>query len=834
MIGRSTEEIGPDRRGMGGLWKVLVGSILILILAQALNGGLTLSSLKKVYVQSLIATVKVTGIDAVLKIEGAVRFGKPIEAFYGMQKLADGIHGALPELDDIVLALPDGRETYRFATGDRPLGAALAAARPAFAKGESFVMAENGGGRLALFAIRTKAGDWAGTLVLSVPEAAVRERFDSALADNVLLLGFTTAIAILAILLRFAVLGRGPSGERLSGAQLYAVPILAIVAAQGYYSFETVRSFRDEYVSVTRANTERLTNLVKRDIETILGKGVKITSLVRIEDQFQRIIASVPEIADIEIRDARRAPLYKADRSGKVTGTAGDAAAPDPVYDIVLPLQPRAADGAATALAGYITIHLSPERIGQGVRQRMLDSGTLVLLAALAVFELSVLLRVLVNRSLTRDARQEDVTRHLLARPAVFTLLVAWALPLSFVPLRMQELYEPLAGLPQPLMMALPISLEMLCALATALLAGALTDRRGWHVPFLAGIAVSVAGAVLAGYAASAAGFILSRGVVGLGYGLSWMGIQGFLFHHGAPESRAQGVANLVAGIFAGHICGTAIGAMLAEQIGFAPVFLVSAGAMLIPLAFVLAFMRPYMHRPAVTAAAAATAVNGQTAARTGLRAVLLDRNFAALLLLSVVPFSIAQVGLLYYSLPIYLAEQGVNQSNIGRILMIYGLSVIYVAPMIGRLVDRTPHKKFFIAAGGLVGGAGLLWLCVSQGIGAMILAVFLLGIASCLSGGAQSAFALNLRAVQSYGTGKAMGFQRAADKLGQMLGPLIVGALFTSVGIEVGLAVTGGLYLIASLLFLVVAGERPLWARLTAQGHSPAVPLPDAKSGGP
>ncbi|WP_207457410.1 MFS transporter [Azospirillum sp. SYSU D00513] len=825
------------RRGLGGLWKVLAGSILILIIAQTLNGGLTLASLKKVYFQSLVASVKVTGADAVLKIEGAVRFGKPIEAFYGMQKLAEGVRTALPELDGIILSLPDGREAFRLEGGGKPAGSALAAARETFARGGTFTMAEEDGRHLALFAIRTKAGALAGTLVLSFSDEVVRERFEAALQDNLRILGLTTGAAALAILMRFLFLGRGLRQNRLSGAQIYAVPLIAIVAAQGYYSFETIRSFRDEYLSMTRGNAERLTNFVKRDIETILGKGIKITSLVRIEDQFQRIVSSVPEIGYLEIRDTSEALLYKADQSGKVTAPAPAAGADlrDPDYDIFLPLQPQAADGSRT-LAGFIRIHLSPERIGEGIRQRMLDSGTLVLLAALAVFELSILLRVFVRRSLAAgesDRAGEEATRHMLARPAVFTFLLAWALPLSFIPLQMQTLYEPLFGLPRQVMMALPISLEMLCALFTALLAGALTDRRGWHVPFLAGLAISILGALLAWNADTAVSFILCRGVVGLGYGLAWMGIQGFVFQHGTQATRAQGVTNLMAGIFAGHICGTAIGAMLAEQIGFTPVFLLSAGAMLVPLAFAFAFMRPYMHGPlpAATPAAvpASVPVSGTAAApaeaRVGLRAVLFDRNFLALLLCSVVPFSIAQVGLLYYSLPIYLADLGVNQSNIGRILMIYGLSVIYIAPMISRIVDRTPRKKAFIAAGGLIGSTGLVWLYVNHGMPAMVLAVFMLSLGSCLSGGAQSAFALNLKSVQAYGTGKAMGFQRAADKLGQMLGPLIVGALFTSVGIEVGLAVTGAIYLAATLLFLAVAGERPLWSRLAPRVPEPALP---------
>jgi predicted MFS family arabinose efflux permease len=786
---------------MGGLGKVLIGSIVILLLAQTLNGGLTLFSLKKLYSQSVLVMVKVTGTNAVVKIEGAVRFGKPIEAFYGMDKLAGDIRVALPELDDIVLALPDGRQTYHATPVERPIGDALLAARRSFEQGNNVSTADADGNHLTIFAIRGKDHDLVGTLVLSFPEEVVRQRFMVALSGILRPLCVTTTTAFLVIVGLFAFWGRGQRTVELGSSHLYVVPLLIIVIAQACFSVATIRTFRQEYLSVTRVSIERLTTLVKSDLEVILSKGIRITSLTRLEEHFRHLTESVPEIQYIEILNPQRAVLY--DSGGVAPDAATQAAPSDPLFDIVLPLQPRAADGSQS-LAGYMKIRLSADYIGKGVRERMFDAGTLVLLAALAVLEMSISLRALIGRTLVVDG-EESATRHLLARPMAFTFLLAWALPLSFVPLRMQALYEPLAGLPKPVVTALPISVEMLCALVTAMLAGAWTDRRGWHVPVLSGLLLSIVGAVLMGSASSGLAFIGSRGVVGLGYGLAWMGIQGFIFHNTTQENRAQGVSHLVAGIFAGHICGTAVGAMLAEQIGFVPVFLVSAAAMLLPLAYVLVFLRPYMHRPN-----SVQVVDASGTARGGLRDLLCDRNFAAILLLSVVPFSIAQVGLLYYSVPIYLAKQGVNQSDIGRVLMLYGLSVIFVAPRIARWIDRSSHKKMFIVVGGLVGGGGLACLCVSHGMGAMVTAVLLLGLGSCLSCGAQSAFALSLRPVHAYGIGKAMGVQRAADKLGQMLGPLIVGSLFTAVGMDVGLAVTGGIYLAATALFMGLAGDGP------------------------
>src|SRR3546814_8845008 len=69
-----------------------------------------------------------------------------------------------------------------------------------------------------------------------------------------------------------------------------------------------------------------------------------------------------------------------------------------------------------------------------------------------------------------------------------------------------------------------------------------------------------------------------------------------------------------------------------------------------------------------------------------------------------VIPFSIAQVGLLTYALPLYMDAHGAGSASVGRILMLYGFCVIYFGPWMGRVADRSAYKKNWIVLGGLVG----------------------------------------------------------------------------------------------------------------------------------
>src|SRR3546814_1581940 len=62
-----------------------------------------------------------------------------------------------------------------------------------------------------------------------------------------------------------------------------------------------------------------------------------------------------------------------------------------------------------------------------------------------------------------------------------------------------------------------------------------------------------------------------------------------------------------------------------------------------------------------------------------------------------VIPFSIAQVGLLTYALPLYMDAHGAGSASVGRILMLYGFCVIYFGPWMGRVADRSAYKKNWI-----------------------------------------------------------------------------------------------------------------------------------------
>jgi predicted MFS family arabinose efflux permease len=308
-------------------------------------------------------------------------------------------------------------------------------------------------------------------------------------------------------------------------------------------------------------------------------------------------------------------------------------------------------------------------------------------------------------------------------------------------------------------------------------------------------------------------GFILARALVGAGYGFTWIGIQSMVVQASNASNRAENLAKLVAGIYAGHLSGSAVGAMLADQFSYDLVFQISVTLLMIPSLWLLISLRRTSTLPAP-----APAVEGMQ--RTGTASgdasgdvpgnwfarLVFSRDFGALLLGAVVPFSIVQVGLLYFALPIQLSGQGVTASDIGRVLMLYGLTTIFLGPSVARIVDRSANKKAFIPLAGLAGGGGLLLVLFEKSVTGLLVAVALLAIAGAMTQAAQASYALGLDKVRNAGLGFSFGLQRAADKFGQMLGPLVVGGLMATLGGTGGLAALGVSYATLTLLFFLIA----------------------------
>lgn len=806
--------------------KLLLGATLLLILALGFNALLTYSSLEKFYVESLASSYRVIGKDLQIKLETALRFGKQVEKFIGMDPLLENtlrnmaLQGDGEDIEDaeregfpsdfgryVAVALPEGNILY--STRETLIGTALpkkaqidySALSQEDDLGVTPQYTKNEGTYYVMLPIRDRDGIWAATAVLAFDATQVKALLNPALVKNVQTGGIILAGGVIALLiLLHLVLPR--EGKKLK--RISIVLFLVIILSQLlFFSFSTT-VFKNYYLNITREKASALIKLLRNDVEFLLSKGLHINKLVKMEVMMGKILPALPEVSNITILDTNEDLLYMADKEGVIDYTK-------PSMDQYF-WRPENLPGSAAEYslrvnimqdeetAGFISATISRQVVLSRLREIIWDSVTVLVISVLFSVELLILIFPFMQQREIAPQDQKKIYYGSI-RPAAFLFLFGVDISISFVPLHMEQLYEPIFGLSRDLLMGLPISVEMFFAGITIFAAGAWIDRRGWHEPFLGGLLLSGLGVLYSWFAPDALNFILSRGVVGLGYGLSWMACQGFVISYTDENTKTQGLAQVFAGIMAGSICGGAAGAMLAERIGYYPVFLIGALIIFSVIGYTLVFLRSSLVKPpdSIHEQPAVSVKKGQ------IITFLFNRNVFSLILLSAIPGAVAVVGFLYYFSPVYLNRMGTSQSTIGRILMIYGICLIYIAPIISKYADKSQNKKMYVFVSGILGSLAFMIFCLMEGPIATALAILFLGLSSSF-GAPRRSYILKLKEARQLGPGRTISLFNSFMRAGQVLGPIMFGWLILATDIATGITYFGIVYFIITLFFLVSA----------------------------
>ena len=810
--------------------RLIVTSLVLFAIALTFNVLFTRISLEKLYVDSIISQYTVIGKDLKRDLERGVNYGKSIRKFVGIENLLlntkskilakinenKSIAGiAVPSLkdDDIYLqvTLTDGYVLYRSDDDITEIRLSelshLKKTKQLSKKNRSpqtnyFKYA---GKYVIILPVNDAQNSIIADIAILLNERKIGEFLDNVSAKNTLPI---VVVAVLGIVLLttflFVLMPQEASIHNLSKKKIYLVIFLVISAAQILTSGLSTYAFKEHFIQINKKNAETINTILKDDIQFLIGNGIHINKLKGLDRYLQDVISDIFEIQDITLYDHHNQPLYRATKN-KITDFQRskdaysewiEAKKPliDPDYNSQIKIV------SAGKQRGIISTNTSKKILFSTLFDTLMDSATVIVISILFFVELLILIFKYIERD-GGDSEEQKIPHFSVMRPAAFLFLFGIDISISFLPLHMEALYVPILNLSRDTIMGLPISVEFMFVGISILISGIWLDRRGWHEPFLSGVILAALGILYSWLAPDAIHFIVSRAVVGFGYGLCLMAAQGFVITYSDWKSKAQGLAHLFAGIYAGSICGGATGAMLAEWLGYTPVFLCGAVILSCVVLYTVIFMRDGMRKPAVSRV---------REARTSLKDrpilnFLSNRTILSLVFLSSLPAAIAVVGFLNYFSPVYLNRIGASQSTIGQIMMIYGICLIYFGPFISRYVDISRHKKLYIFLGCTLGSFALLTFYSLEGYAAAITAVVLLGLSSSFVLASQSAYTLELKVTQELGEGKAIGIFRSTSRVGQMLGPIIFSSIMGATNIQSGITYLGLAYLLTAVLFLVL-----------------------------
>lgn len=393
-------------------------------------------------------------------------------------------------------------------------------------------------------------------------------------------------------------------------------------------------------------------------------------------------------------------------------------------------------------------------------------------------------------------------------RLPLFLFAFAEELQKSFLPLFVRELYTPVSWLNEPIIISLPITVYLVVLAIAGPFVGGWAERFGCRTLFLVGLIPSVAGFIGCSLASSITELIAWRGVTALGYAMITIGCQDYVIANSNTHRWGRNMILFIGIIMSATMCGTAIGGILADRLGYQSVFLLAA---MVSILAGIAAAYSLIDKPHNTPDLSLSMTGNQGSHHKGcLRAtltVMSNVRFILFLLCIAVPTNVLIAAYLLYLVPLYLSDLGASASEIARVIMLYYLLIIVVGPITSHMADRPESLALRVGLGSFLSSAGLILLNGWQSIWAVVISVTVIGLIHALTKGAQVALALAICSVEIDAVGKTtvLSFLRSFERVGSVLGILVSAMIIAHYGYATSMGVTGALVSGAALFFVVI-----------------------------
>lgn len=598
---------------------------------------------------------------------------------------------------------------------------------------------------------------------------------------------------LLLVLLKFVPIIRN---RKFLKFNIYCAVFAVFIAAQGFSLFYNSNLYSSTYITTTREIGTDINEQMLHSLKWLLNEKALPEHKAVIMNDITALDERCDEIRAINIFDANGNVIISSDSTRRYAK-----------LDLKSPWQSNVAlysvvNGKRT-ISGYSNVTFNRAYIEKDIRQYFYNSLTVSVVSLLIQAELIFLVLTLFMVRIHDDELIE--TDRVVAycqqiRFIVFTLIFAGYIPITFIPLYIADIYEPLFGLSEKVLQSLPLSSEICFIGVFTLIAGVLIRKIRWELIFVSGVALLTTGSICSAYATHPLEFILARGIVGAGLGCSMTAIGTFISKITTKENRASGYSNFGVGITSGTICGAVIGALLADRYDYRITFTVAASlAPLVALGF-------FLFKPRLDSSFSGMwdeTEQSRLSISEILSFVRQKRVYSVFISWTITAAMV--FGFVYFFMPVYLNSLGFNQSDIGRVHLLFGLLFICFMQSIAHLIDKSNNAKLFIVVTGLAGICGLGSFIFLPGISAIVVSVVLLSITSMCSQNSHYAYLMNSREVRNIGEGPAYSIYSTLFSIGQTMGPLLIGCFITQAGYKGGIVEACIFYIIVIMLFYII-----------------------------
>lgn len=779
-------------------------TIVTILIVLSFSGVLNITSFKKNYTESLVTSYKVAGGEVVRKIEYAVKYGKKLDDFYGIKNLLLEVKQDLPEIENVRIVSSSGKVYYSLSDMDKETAISQkqnseVSFKEKVNQGYKVLVDKN---KYHIFIpIQDKKGEWISSLDIIFDQSVINKSTNKYLYSSIIDMIIIALVTLGLLLITTKKVSLITEEGEIKKKNLTIAIIIILSFAQLAYALENVSTFRKGYIEIAKNNTALSTKIIQKNINYVIGKGVDYKNLYGVEEWLKKIVTSVPELDSINLTDKKGNSISKVKGVySEKNSEQGNKIGSEFLYE--LPLQKD-----SSGVEEKLNVVLSKNYIDSKIKEIIMDACTILVTSFFFMVEIIlfmlIFLRNQINKAFDKHNVKEEKVNFKIVRPIAFIFFIATNMSASFIPVMMKNFNHSILGIPENIVLGLPVSVEVFTSILSTIITGYVLDKKGWKKPFLIGLILIAIGSFMSGIAGNALLFIIARGVSGIGYGFSWMALRGFVAAAPTEAERSEGFSALNAGIYAGINCSVVLGAMLSERIGYSKVFFIALIITIVALLFTLMFTRNSGNISKSKAISAEVETNTKIDTKGTLLGLLNSKLVLAFFLLVAIPSSIGLMFLNYF-LPVFAKSINVSSSNTGRVFLVYGLCVVYLGPFFSKYIGKKISVNKANIAANFLCAASLIIFALGGNFPAAVIAVFILGLSDSIGLVAQNNYFLNLDEVNSQGKGIALSVFSIVKKVGQMAGPIIFGASVT-MGMKTGVGLIGISFAIALVLFIIV-----------------------------
>jgi len=320
-----------------------------------------------------------------------------------------------------------------------------------------------------------------------------------------------------------------------------------------------------------------------------------------------------------------------------------------------------------------------------------------------------------------------------------------------------------------PLEIGALFSVYSIFPVALSLYAGKLSDRYGYRLPMVFGACGLSTGLLLPFLVPGLAALYVSAGLIGLCYIFYVVSVQHLVGSLGEGAARTRNYSLFSLGIGATALFGPMIAGFSIDSLGHRVTYLLFACLPALPAVVLFAnrslFPRHHRQREGTSGRRVGDLIGNVPLRRALIAAAIIETGLE----------------LFNFYLPIYAHGRGFSASQIGIIMGAFAAALLLVRVLMPRLVQRSSEERV-LSATLLLAAATCLLFPLVESFALLLVMSFVLGLG--LGCGSPLSMVLAYNRSPPGRSGEAIGLRQTANKVTEVVMPLLFGSLGTAFGI--------------------------------------------------